>query len=99
VTTEDDLDAIRHRLEVELAALELLDPAEVEVAASVPMCLDAGDDGVPVRWVPDPLVGWRVEGERRFGEIAIPRAHSLRRSDADFPAAAFLGLLAGVGAT
>jgi len=100
VTTDDDIEAVGHRLESELAALDLLGLVEVEVAASVPICLGTGDDGSSAHWRPDPVVGWTIEGERRLGAISIPVAHSLRRPDAeDFPSAAFLELLTVAGAS
>ena len=49
-----------------------------------------------VRWVPDPLVGWRLEGDHMIGGARCPIAYS-ERIAGSFPRDEFLALLREAG--
>jgi hypothetical protein len=97
--TEDERVAITERLPVELDRLGLL--TATEIAAAVGNRLVAAPpnarDSDRVRWVSDPSVGWRLEGDYTIiGQTRCPIAHS-ERFTGSFPCDEFLAFLREAG--
>jgi len=97
--TEDERVAITERLRVELDRLGLL--TATEIAAAVGNRLVAAPpnarDPDRVRWVSDPSVGWRLEGDYTIiGQTRCSIAHS-ERFAGSFPCDEFLAFLREAG--
>jgi hypothetical protein len=98
--TKDEEVAIIGRLSSELDHLGLLTQAEIGTVVEQRFVADWTNQGVEARWVPDALVGWRLEGDVILQDQRWPVAYSYRAGDFDqFPAAEFIELLRVAGVT
>jgi hypothetical protein len=96
--TEDEREAITGSLPVELDLLELLTATGIAAALDNRFAEAHGieNDTDRVRWVSDPSVGWRLEGDQMIGRMRGSIAHS-ERIAGSFPSDEFLVFLREAG--